>query len=172
MTSLFGRSLAVAVITLAGAAASAQESTNRVATMTDWNVFTEENPKECWGVSKPKETVNTRDGQPVAARRGDILLFVTFRPGKPGEISFAGGYPFAAGSTVDVSIDGTPYQLFTDGEWAWPGSAADDAKLLEAMKAGTTAILSARSGKGTETKDTFSLRGFTAAMQDAEKRCQ
>ena len=72
MTSLFGRSLAVAVITLAGAAASAQESTNRVATMTDWNVFTEENPKECWGVSKPKETVNTRDGQPVAARRGDI----------------------------------------------------------------------------------------------------
>jgi hypothetical protein len=32
--------------------------------------------------------------------------------------------------------------------------------------------MSARSGKGTETKDTFSLRGFTAAMEDAEKRCQ
>ena len=70
--------------------------------MTDWNVFTEESPKECWGVSKPKETVNTRDGQPVSVRRGDILLFVTFRPGKPGEISFTGGYPFAGGSTVEV----------------------------------------------------------------------
>ncbi|MES2914027.1 MAG: invasion associated locus B family protein [Pseudomonadota bacterium] len=172
MTSLFGRTLAVAAILFSGASAQAQESTNRVATMTDWNVFTEESPKECWGVSKPKETVNTRDGQPVSVRRGDILLFVTFRPGKPGEISFAGGYPFASGSTVDVSIDGTPYQLFTDGEWAWPGSAEDDAKLLEAMKAGTSATLSARSGKGTETKDTFSLRGFTAAMEDAAKRCQ
>ena len=73
MTSLFGRTLAVAAITLAGSAAMApvlaQESTNRVATMTDWNVFTEESPKECWGVSKPKETVNSRDGQPVSVRR-------------------------------------------------------------------------------------------------------
>ncbi|MCU0904385.1 MAG: invasion associated locus B family protein [Tabrizicola sp.] len=172
MTSLFGRTLAVAAITLAGSVAMAQESTNRVATMTDWNVFAEESPKECWGVSKPKETVNTRDGQPVSVRRGDILLFVTFRPGKPGEISFTGGYPFAGGSTVEVSVDGTPYQLFTDGEWAWPGSADEDAKLLTALKAGTTATLTARSGKGTQTVDTFSLRGFTAAMEDAEKRCQ
>ncbi|MFN4192406.1 MAG: invasion associated locus B family protein [Tabrizicola sp.] len=172
MTSLFGRTLAVAAITLAGAAAQAQESTNRVATMTDWNVFTEESPKECWGVSKPKETVNTRDGQPVSVRRGDILLFVTFRPGKPGEISFTGGYPFAGGSTVDVAIDGSTFQLFTDGEWAWPGSADEDAKLLAAMKKGTTAVLTGRSGKGTQTKDTFSLRGFTAAMEDAEKRCK
>jgi len=176
MTFLFGRTLALAAITLAGAAAqapvSAQESTNRVATMTDWNVFTEESPKECWGVSKPKETVNTKDGKPAAVTRSDILLFVTFRPGKPGEISFTGGYPFAPGSTVEVAIDGTAFQLFTDGEWAWPGSTEDDAKLLAALKAGTNATLTARSARGTQTKDTFSLRGFTAAMEDAGKRCQ
>ena len=176
MTSLFGRTLAVAAITLAGAAAqapvSAQESTNRVATMTDWNVFTEESPKECWGVSKPKESVNTRDGKPAAVTRSDILLFVTFRPGKPGEISFTGGYPFAGGSTVEVSVDGNAFQLFTAGAWAWPGSTEDDAKLLAALKAGTNATLTARSGRGTQTVDTFSLRGFTAAMEDAGKRCQ
>lgn len=172
MSSLFGRALGVAAISLLASGALAQESTNRVATMTDWNVFTEEEPKECWGVSKPKETVNSRDGAPVSVRRGDILLFVTFRPGKPGEISFTGGYPFAGGSTVDVAIDGNAFQLFTDGEWAWPGSSEDDAALLAAMKQGTTAMMTARSGKGTQTLDTFSLRGFTAAMEDAEKRCQ
>jgi hypothetical protein len=172
MTSLFGRTLAVAAITVAATTVHAQESTNRVATMTDWNVFTEESPKECWGVSKPKEMVNTRDGQPVSVRRGDVLLFVTFRPGEAGQISFTGGYPFASGSTVDVTIDGQPYQLFTDGEWAWPGSAADDATLLAAMKRGTTAVMKARSGRGTQTQDSFSLRGFTAAMEDAEKRCK
>lgn len=174
MTSALSRALGAAVISLAAlGAAQAQESTNRVATITDWNVFVEETPsKECWGVSKPKETVNTRDGQPVSVRRGDILLFVTFRPGKPGEISFTGGYPFAGGSTVKVDIGGTVFDLFTDGEWAWPGSAEDDRALLAAMKAGTTAVLTARSGKGTQTQDTFSLRGFTAAMEDAEKRCQ
>ncbi|MFC3088163.1 invasion associated locus B family protein [Tabrizicola soli] len=172
MTSPIGRALAVATFSVLATAAVAQESTNLVATMTDWSVFAEESPKECWGVSKPKESVNTRDGQPVSVRRGDILLFVTFRPGKPGEISFTGGYPFAEGSTVEVTIDGKPHQLFTDGEWAWPGSPEDDARLLAAMKAGGAATLTARSGKGTQTVDNFSLRGFTAAMEDAEKRCK
>jgi len=150
----------------------AQESTNLVGSQTDWSIFTESDPKECWGVSSPKETVNTRDGQPVSARRGDILLFVTFRAGgAAGEVSFTGGYPFAGGSTVSVEIDGTRYEMFTDGEWAWPASAAEDATLLAALKKGTTAVLTARSGKGTQTQDTFSLRGFTAAMEEAAKRC-
>ena len=171
MTSWMTRALLVAAITFGAGAATAQESTNRVATMTDWSVFEEGNPKECWGVSSPKETVNTRDGQPVSVRRGDILLFVTFRPGAPGEISFSGGYPFAGGSTVKLDVDGTTFELFTDGEWAWPGTKDDDAAILAALKKGTNAVLQAKSGKGTQTKDTFSLRGFTAAMEEAAKRC-
>lgn len=176
MTFFPRRALWAAAVAMAATGAAtgtfAQELTNRVATITDWNVFVEESPKECWGVSKPKETVNTRDGKPVSVRRGDILLFVTFRPGKPGEISFTGGYPFAGGSTVKVDVGGKSFELFTDGEWAWPGSAADDAALLAALKAGADAVVTARSGKGTNTRDTFSLRGFTAAMEDAGTRCK
>lgn len=168
MTPLFAAALSVA----AGVAV-AQETTNRVATMTDWSVFEEANPKECWGVSSPKETVNTRDGQPVSVRRGDILLFITFRPGaESGEVSFSGGYPFAGGSTVKLEVDGSTYDLITEGEWAWAGSVKDDAALMAALKKGSTAVLTGRSGKGTQTKDTFSLRGFTAAMEEAVKRCK
>jgi hypothetical protein len=154
--------------------ALAQESTNRVATKTDWSVFTEESPKECWGVSSPKETVNTRDGQPTQVRRGDILLFVTFRPdtGANGETSFTGGYPFAPGSTVKLTIDDANFELVVDGEWAWPATREDDATILAAMKRGTSAVLTARSARGTQTVDTFSLLGFTAAMEEAEKRCK
>lgn len=152
--------------------AVAQESTNRVAANTDWSVFVEESPKECWGVSAPKQTVNTRDGQPTQVRRGDILLFITFRPGgAAGEVSFTGGYPFAGGSTVEMDVGGTKYNLFTDGEWAWSGSKDEDAKIIAALKAGSSAILTARSGRGTQTQDTFSLLGFTAAMDEAAKRC-
>ena len=175
MTSWMTRAGCAAVISLigfgAGSAAFAQESTNRVATMTDWSVFAEKDPKECWGVSSPKETVNSKDGQPVSVRRGDILLFVTFRPGAKGEVSFSGGYPFASGSTVKLDVDGTSFDLFTDGEWAWSGGAEDDSAILAALKKGTTAVLTARSGKGTQTQDTFSLRGFTAAMEEAAKQC-
>ncbi|ATI43492.1 hypothetical protein CBW24_14905 [Pacificitalea manganoxidans] len=151
----------------------AQESTNRVAAKTDWSVFIESDPTECWSVSAPKETVNTRDGRVVAVRRGDILLFVAYRPGSDveGELSFTGGYPFAPGSTVTMQIGGNSYELFTEGEWAWPASASDDAKIITEMKRGAEATLSARSERGTNTKDSFSLLGFTAALEEAESRC-
>jgi hypothetical protein len=124
-------------------------------------------------VSSPKQTVNTRDGNVVSVRRGDILLFVTYRPGASvaGEVSFTGGYPFADGSTVTLEISGNTFELFTDGEWAWPASAAEDAKITTAMKRGAEAVLTARSSRGTQTQDTFSLLGFTAATEEAERRC-
>lgn len=173
MTSWIRRGIAGGLLALTAFGAQAQESTNRVAAKTDWSVFVEDDPTECWGVSSPKETVNTRDGRVVAVRRGDILLFVSFRPGSgvEGELSFTGGYPFAEGSTVELAIGDSTYELFTQGEWAWPASKADDAKILTAMKRGADAVLSARSSRGTKTKDTFSLLGFTAAMEEAEARC-
>lgn len=149
----------------------AQESTNNVANTTDWSVFTEDNPKQCWGVSAPKETVNTRDGQPTTVRRGDILLFVTFDANGQGVVSFSGGYPFAGGSNVKLEVGDASFDLFTDGEWAWPGSPEDDAKILAALKGGADAKLTGRSAKGTQTEDTFSLRGFSAAVDEAAKRC-
>ena len=143
------------------------------ASKTAWAVFAEGSPKLCWGVSKPKETVNTRDGKEVSVKRSDILFFVTFRPGQAvGETSFAGGYPFAVGSTVDVVIDGAKFAMKTKGEYAWAANSEEDTKLLSAMQKGAEATLTARSGKGTQTKDTFSLSGFTAAMTDAESRCK
>ncbi len=151
----------------------AQESTNRVSAKTDWSVFEENSPRECWAVSAPKETVNTKEGRVVAVKRSDILLMVFNRPGEgvKGQVAFTGGYPFASGSTVNVDIGGTKYELFVDGEWAWLPNAAEDAKMVTAMKRGATAVLTGRSGRGTITKDTFSLSGFTAAVDDAAKRC-
>lgn len=173
MTSLMTRALFGVALSLATLPALAQESTNRVATKTDWSVFTEDNPKECWGVSSPKESVNTRDGQAVSVKRSDILLFITFRPGQSGgEISFTGGYPFAKDSKVNVDIGGKNFDLFTDGEWAWTSGPDQDAEMMAALKAGAEAKLTARSGKGTQTVDTFSLKGFTAAMDEAASRCK
>ncbi|MGR3572893.1 invasion associated locus B family protein [Brevirhabdus sp.] len=154
----------------------AQDSSNRVAAKTDWSVFVEDSPKECWIVSAPKETVNTRDGKVVAVRRGDIRLFVSFRPGSnvDGEISFKSGYPFAKGSTVKMQVGNESYDLFTSSkdETAWPPSPAADSKISKAMMRGADAVLSAVSGRGTKTRDTFSLMGFTAALEEARKRCK
>ncbi|MEM8776096.1 MAG: invasion associated locus B family protein [Pseudomonadota bacterium] len=168
-------SAACVAIALAGSVSFAQEeSTNQVAAKTAWSIFEETNPKECWAVSAPTETVNTKDGRVVAVRRGDILLMTFFRPEADvkGQITFTGGYPFASGSSVNVNIGGNQFEMFTEGEWAWPATTGDDAKIIAAMKRGTDAVLTARSSRGTITKDTFSLLGFTAALEEAEKRCQ
>jgi hypothetical protein len=153
--------------------AAAQESANRVNTETDWSVFVEDNPTQCWVVSAPKSIRNTRDGQEVAARRGDIRLFVSYWPGEDrnGEVSVTGGYPYADGSTVTVEIGTDQFELTTDGELAWASSPAEDQRIVDAMKRGAQAVVIGRSGRGTGTEDTFSLLGFTAAVSDAETRC-
>jgi Invasion associated locus B (IalB) protein len=153
---------------------AAQETTdNRVGASTDWSVFQETDPVECFSVSAPKETVNTRDGAPVQATRGEIQLFVLFRPaaGVTGQVAFTGGYPFASGSTVSLDVGGTVFELFTEGEWAWPATPEDDAAIVAAMKRGSDAVVTGQSGRGTITKDTFSLSGFTAAVDEAQSRC-
>ncbi len=178
MNSLIFRGMLGLVIALLVTPTHAQdESTNRVAAKTDWSVFVESDPTSCWGVSSPKETVNTKDGRVVSVNRGDILLFVSYIPvlGAKGQVSFTGGYPFAPGSQVALKVSSQTFQLFTDTatnkEMAWSPSEADDAKIITAMKRGAEAVLVARSARGTTTKDTFSLLGFTAALAEAESRC-
>ncbi|MEI4493889.1 invasion associated locus B family protein [Mameliella alba] len=174
MMSGLGRGLGALALVLSATAAGAQDSsTARVDAMTDWSVFEEETPRECWAVTTYKESVNTKDGRVVAVTRGEILLMVFFRPeaGVSGQVAFTGGYPFADGSTVNVVIGDSEFELYTEGEWAWPATPQDDTRIITAMKRGADAVVSAISSRGTATKDTFSLLGFTAAFEDAEARC-
>lgn len=156
-----------------GLAHGASAQANRVGAKTDWAIFAVNDPTQCWVVSAPKETVNTRDGRVAAVRRGDIYMFVSFWPEQKqmGQVSFMGGYPFAPGSTVELTVGGSSFDLFTDGETAWSPSAEEDQKIASALKRGSEAVLVGRSSRGTVTKDTFSLIGFTAAFDDASKRC-
>ena len=113
----------------------------------------------------------------VEVWRGDVRLYVTFRPSDSvtNEVSFTGGYPFKPDSTVSLAIGGETFKLLPgddDGaEWAWtdPG---DDSKAVAAMRRGANAKLTGTSSRGTVTEDTFSLSGFTAAVEDAAARCR
>ncbi|MCI2399866.1 invasion associated locus B family protein [Aliiroseovarius subalbicans] len=174
MKSIFARGMCTIALSLAATGVFAQESSNRVAANTDWSVFEEAQNNECWAVSTPKESTITQNGRLVAANRGDILLFVSYWKGQngTGEVSFAGGYPFANGSTVSMTIGSSRFDLFTDGETAWSAGPDDDQKIIAAMKRGAQAILVGQSSRGKKTEDKFSLLGFTAAVDDAGKRCK
>jgi hypothetical protein len=152
------------------------QSAERVASHTDWSVFVAGDPKECYIVSPPTKSVATRDGTPTEVQRGDIRLFVSFRPGEnvTNEVSFTGGYPFREGSTVALSVGADKFTLVPGvgdaGEWAWT-EPSDDSRAVAALRRGATATVVGTSSRGTQTEDTFSLSGFTAAVEDAAARC-
>ncbi|MBR2573083.1 MAG: hypothetical protein IKE14_02015 [Loktanella sp.] len=163
----------LAAMTLAGMAGAQEQSENRVTATSDWSVYVEASPRECWAVSAPVETINTRDGSTVDVNRGDIQLIIFYRPGDniAGQVMFAGGYPFAPGSVVTARVGDATYELFTEGNFAWLPTPEDDARIIAAMKRGADATIVGRSARGTQTSDKFSLIGFTAAVDEAANRC-
>jgi hypothetical protein len=106
-------------------------------------------------------------------QRGPIYAYVTHRPWdkRVNEVSFAAGYAYKKDSAVQVLIGGEKFTLFTDGETAWSRSGADDKKLVDAMRRGSTMSVSGMSSKGTQTTDTFSLNGFSKAYEAIGKAC-
>lgn len=170
-----------AVLLLAlGAAAAAlpavAQTQNRVEVQRDWSVFeaSQGGGKVCWIVSRPTKSVALRAGKQVAVNRGDIFLMVAVRPGDgvKQEISFIAGYPFKGGSEVKAKIGATTLTMFTNGENAWLRGPDEDARAIGMLKAGSDAVIEGMSSRGTTTVDTFSLLGFTAALDSAQKRCQ
>lgn len=151
------------------------QTQSRVGSQKDWAIFQagEGGQKVCWIASKPTQSSATRDGKAVEVRRGDIFLMVAFRPGDgaSNEVSFLAGYPFKQGSSVVANVGSDTYEMFTVGENAWMSSGEKDTQIIASFKRGSSATLKGTSSRGTVTSDTFSLQGFTAAVDEARKLC-
>ena len=158
-----------------GFAVAPAAAQDRVDAKKDWSVFEAGSgaQKVCWIVSQPLESSATRGGKKVEVNRGDIFLMVAVRPGDKvkNEVSFLSGYPFKGGSKVTVSVGNKNYTMFTEGENAWTRSPAEDSTLTSAFRRGSKARVEGMSQRGTTTRDTFSLSGFTAAIKVAQSRC-
>lgn len=166
-----GALVLAASVALSGAAGAE----TRVDAKNDWSIFkADSGKKECWIVSAPTSSTAKRGGKTIPVKRGDILLMVTIRPGDSvnNELSYAAGYPFRKDSTVNVKIGSDGHELFTEGEWAWLSSGSEDDKMVQAMKRGAVAVVTGVSKRGTTTIDTFSLKGFTAALEQARSLCK
>lgn len=155
--------------------AQAQETTEQnVDAKRDWSVFrATTEPKECWIVTIPESWEVTENGKKTTANRGEITLSVSVRPGSNtvGEISYKSGYPIKEGGGAELRVGATAFQLFEEGEWAWPANPDEDQKVLAALQRGASAVVTATSQKGKTTTDNFSLLGFSAAWESAVKLC-
>jgi len=159
-----------------GPGAAGAQTQQRVDAKKDWSIFQAEaeGRRVCWIVSQPTRTAAFRNGKSVQVNRGDVFLMISIRPadGVASEVSFLSGYPFKKGSEVKASVGAKKFTLFTEGENAWAPSAKDDAALIDAFRRGARAKVEGVSKRGTKTVDTFSLSGFTAALEAAVGLCK
>lgn len=159
----------LALIPLLIAAPALAQSPSPLSSFRDWAAYTvkEEGGLACYIASQPKAS------EPADVKRGPIWTLVTHRPYKKvrDEVSIYVGYPFEKGSEASVDIDGEKFTLFTDNETAWASSPALDHKLVQAMRKGRRMIVRGVSERGTNTADSYSLSGFTAAHEAISKAC-
>jgi hypothetical protein len=114
----------------------------------------------CYVLTVPTEK------QPKDLDHGDVFFFVSQRPGQnvSYEPQFIAGYDLQDKSKVQVTVGNKSFSMFTRGKSAWLENAAEEPQLIAAMKGGTDMTVAAKSGRGNDTKYTFSLKGISAAL--------
>ncbi|VAW10957.1 hypothetical protein MNBD_ALPHA09-1017 [hydrothermal vent metagenome] len=163
------RLMRATLVFLAGGLMSVSAYAAEIGQFTDWTAHAVDSAqgKVCYIVSVPKKK------QPSNVNRDDVFFYVTTWAGQTGvaEPSVVTGYPYQPGSTTTISIGANTASMFTKGDSAWVADRASEAKLIAAMKAGSTMIVKGTSTRGTVTTDTYSLSGVTAGLKALAKAC-
>ena len=117
------------------------------------------------------QTVPTRRA-PKAVKRDNSKLFVTFRPSEEikDEVSLTSGHDYKT-SSVTASSGKRRYSFFSQKDFAWLLDDQEEKKFIQLMKKATDIIVKARTTKGAETTDHYSMMGFTKAYNTAKKAC-
>jgi hypothetical protein len=135
-----------------------------------WTAYTyqEDGQKVCYMAASPESAKGNYK------RRGNVYAMVTHRPADKavGVFSYLAGYTYGSQSKVTVIIDGQPTLLLGQGETAWTANEEADRKLVTALRKGSKMIVEGVSDKGTETKDTYSLKGSGSAYDAISKECK
>ena len=145
--------------------ANTPKSTGKYKNWESFSVETEKG-KICFA-----QTVPTKRA-PSSIKREDSRLFVSFRPGEKikDEISITIGHPYKA-STVEAKSGKSSYTFFSQDDFAWLLDSKEEQKFIKLMKRATDLIIKARTIKGAETTDYYSMIGFTKAYNTAKKTC-
>jgi hypothetical protein len=173
MTSRLVERLAAVVVAgavaLAPIAAAAAEPTS-LGRFEQWDAWqgTDANGMICYISSAPSDSL------PKNVNRDPIHFLVIHRKGlgTRNEVQTLIGYPFnTSNPKASAAVDGKTYPMVTEGGAAWLASAADESGFVAAMKAGAKLVVKGTSQRGTDTTDTYSLAGVTAAMAAIDKAC-
>lgn len=138
----------------------------------DWGAYmaTPGGKKVCFALAKPNASTTNPPNRP----RDPAFLFVSTRPAEKvrEEVSVIIGYPFKPSFEAAAEVGSTVFALYTQNDGAWIKNAAEEARMIDAMKKGADVTVKGESGRGTKTTDTFSLKGLAQALDRVATECR
>jgi hypothetical protein len=137
-----------------------------------WGAYTAtpNGKKVCFALAKPASSKTNPAGRP----RDPAYVFVSTRPSEKvfNEVSVMIGYQLKPGSESALEVGGARYAMYTQGDGLWIKNAAEEERMVDALRKAPDATVKGVSAKGTETTDTFSLKGLAQALDRIAQDCR
>ena len=137
-----------------------------------WGAYsaTPNGKKVCFALAKPSSSKTNPPNRP----RDPAYAFVSTRPAEKvnNEVSVMIGYALKPGSESSVEVGGAAFSMYTQGDGLWIKNAAEEERMVEAMRKSADLVVKGISAKGTETTDTFSLKGLAQALDRISQDCR
>ena len=124
----------------------------------------------CFALAKPSSSRTNPPNRP----RDPAYAFVSTRPAEKvvNEVSVMIGYQLKPGSESTVDVGGASFAMYTQGDGLWIKNAAEEDAMVQAMRRSADITVKGVSAKGTETTDTFSLKGLSQALDKIAQDCR
>ena len=138
----------------------------------DWGAYTASpgGKKVCFALAKPASSKTTPPNRP----RDPAYMFISSRPTEKvrEEVSIIFGYGFKPNADASIEISGAAYAMYTQADGAWVKNAAEETRLVDAMRKGADLTVKGTSAKGTASTDVYSLRGLPEALNRVGQECK
>ena len=156
----------------AAAAAAGGAEPTLIGQFGTWGAYsaTPNGKKVCFALAKPSSSKTNPPNRP----RDPAYAFVSTRPAEKvtNEVSIMIGYALKPGSESSLEVGGASYVMYTQGDGLWIKNAAEEERMVDAMRKSADVTVKGVSAKGTETVDTFSLKGLSQALDRLAQDCK
>jgi hypothetical protein len=137
-----------------------------------WGAYsaTPNGKKVCFALAKPSSSKTNPPNRP----RDPAYAFISTRPAEKvaNEVSIMIGYALKPGSESTLEVGGASYAMYTQGDGLWIKNAAEEERMVDAMRKAADVTIKGVSAKGTETIDVFSLKGLSQALDRVAQDCR
>lgn len=126
--------------------------------------------KVCFALAKPTSSKTNPPNRP----RDPAYAFISTRPAEKvvNEVSIMIGYQLKPGADSSLEIGNAHYAMYSQGDGLWIKNAAEEDRMVDAMRKGADATVKGVSSKGTQTTDVFSLKGLSQALDRLAQDCK